>query len=174
MFGWSIRARAWRSASKRAMTCVGVHAGLDDLQGHPAADGLFLLGHEDGAHAALADLLEQLVGADDRAGTLVQAHGLPGAVRVLRQLIDDPGGRGMGAEQGLDPLAQVGIARTGLIEIARPLLGRMALDGVQEDLPGSGECRLSWSPPSFWLQRAMRNPGPKIPKKSRAHDSGGE
>ena len=49
---------------------LGVHAGLDDLQGHLAADGLRLLGHVDDAHAPLADLLQQLVGADDRAGPL--------------------------------------------------------------------------------------------------------
>ena len=44
----------------------------------------------------------------------------------------------MGAEQRLDPLAQVGIARTGLVEIARPLLRRKVLDRVQENVPGSG------------------------------------
>ena len=44
-----------------------VHARLDDLQRHLAADGLRLLGHVDQAHAAFADLLQQLVGADDRA-----------------------------------------------------------------------------------------------------------
>ena len=65
MLGWSIRARACRSASKRAMTWRRVHARLDDLEGDLAADGLRLLGHEDGAHAAFADLLQQLVGADD-------------------------------------------------------------------------------------------------------------
>ena len=47
---------------------VGVHARLDDLEGDLAADGLLLLGHEDDAHAAFADLLQQLVGADERAG----------------------------------------------------------------------------------------------------------
>ena len=35
-----------------------VHARLDDLEGDLAADGLRLLGHEDGAHAAFADLLQ--------------------------------------------------------------------------------------------------------------------
>jgi hypothetical protein len=34
MFGWSISASAWRSASKRATTCLGVHAQLDDLERH--------------------------------------------------------------------------------------------------------------------------------------------
>ena len=73
MLGWSISARAWRSASKRASDLAGVHAGLDDLERDRAADGLLLLGHVDGAHAALADLLQQLVGADDRA----RAFGVP-------------------------------------------------------------------------------------------------
>ena len=40
MLGWSIRASACRSASKRAITCRGVHPRLDDLQGHLAADRL--------------------------------------------------------------------------------------------------------------------------------------
>ena len=47
-----------------------VHAGLDDLERDAAADGLELLGHVDDAHAALADLFEQLVGADEGAGAL--------------------------------------------------------------------------------------------------------
>ena len=64
MLGWSIRASACRSASNRAITCRRVHARLDELQGHLAADRLRLLGHADGAHAALADLLQQLVRAD--------------------------------------------------------------------------------------------------------------
>ena len=38
MFGWSIRARACRSASNRATTCLRVHPRLDHLQGHPPAD----------------------------------------------------------------------------------------------------------------------------------------
>ena len=52
---------------------AGVHARLDDLQRHPAADRVRLLGHEDDAHAPLADRLQQLVGADDRAGALGRA-----------------------------------------------------------------------------------------------------
>ena len=46
---------------------AAVHAGLDDLQGHLAADRLFLLGHKDDPHAPFADLLAKLVGADDVA-----------------------------------------------------------------------------------------------------------
>jgi len=46
----------------------GIHAGLDELEGDLAAHGLVLLGDEDQAHAAFADLLQELVGADHRAG----------------------------------------------------------------------------------------------------------
>ena len=61
MFGWSIRARACRSASNRATTGLRVHARLDDLERHLAADRLGLLGHVDDAHPALAEQLEDPV-----------------------------------------------------------------------------------------------------------------
>src|SRR5205823_11837274 len=64
MLGWSIIARAWRSASKRGDDLGGVQARLDDLDGDHAADGLDLLRHVNHAHPAFADLLEQLVWAD--------------------------------------------------------------------------------------------------------------
>jgi hypothetical protein len=47
-----------------------VHAGLEDFQCDLAADGMLLLGHIDRAKAALADLLEELVGSDFVAGAL--------------------------------------------------------------------------------------------------------
>ena len=46
---------------------AAVHACLDDLQGNLALDRVSLLGHENGAHAAFAELLQELVRADDRA-----------------------------------------------------------------------------------------------------------
>ena len=51
-----------------------VHARLDDLQRDAAADRLLLLGHIDDAHAPFADLLQQLVRADLRAGTFQGGH----------------------------------------------------------------------------------------------------
>ena len=79
------------------MHLPGVHARLDDLQRHPAADRVVLLGHVDDAHAPFADLLQQLVRADDRAEGLdirwgpdrVQpsaANPLPKSPRPLRAL----------------------------------------------------------------------------------------
>ena len=47
-----------------------VHARLDDLERDRPLDRLGLLGHEHDAHAPFADLLQQLVRADDRAGPL--------------------------------------------------------------------------------------------------------
>ena len=95
MFGWSISARACRSASKRAIDLPRVHARLDDLQGDLAADRLRLLGHVDHAHAALADLLQQLVRADDRAGALGD--------RRRRRRRSTVGDRGRGLEEARRP-----------------------------------------------------------------------
>jgi hypothetical protein len=48
-------ARAWRSASNRATTCLGVHAQLDDLERDAAAHRLGLFGDIDHAAAAFAE-----------------------------------------------------------------------------------------------------------------------
>jgi hypothetical protein len=47
-----------------------IHAWLDDFERYFAMDGLLLLGDEDQSHAALADLFQQLVRANHRAGPL--------------------------------------------------------------------------------------------------------
>ena len=70
MFGWSISDRACRSASKRAITCRVSIPGLMILRATLRRTGSLLLGHVDDAHAAFADLLQQLVRADLRAGAL--------------------------------------------------------------------------------------------------------
>src|SRR5262249_27460755 len=63
----------------------GIHPELDDLQRDHAAHGLFLLGHEDHAEAAFADLLEELVAADPRTWGF---GGLPSWPRCRRGLFD--------------------------------------------------------------------------------------
>ena len=68
MLGWSIRARAWRSAPNRARTWRLSMPALMSLSATVRRTGCGLLGHVDRAHAPLADRLEQLVRADDRAG----------------------------------------------------------------------------------------------------------
>jgi hypothetical protein len=64
-----MRASACRSAEP-GDDLARVHARLDDLEGDLALHGLGLLGHEDCAHAAFAELLQELVRADDGPGTL--------------------------------------------------------------------------------------------------------
>ncbi len=85
MFGWSIIARACRSASKRAITWRVSMPGLMIFSATVALNRLGLLGHEDDAHAAFADLFKQLVGADDRAGTFADRLSV---VRSRRDLGD--------------------------------------------------------------------------------------
>jgi hypothetical protein len=101
---------------------VGVHARLDDLQRHAASDRVFLLGHEHGAHPTLADLLEQLVGTDTRAGSFTDrawslGHGSGDAVSRLVGV----GGvfctrLFMSCHYGLDLTAKLLIMAAGLIE----------------------------------------------------------
>ena len=115
-----------------------VHARLDDLQRHLAAHGLGLLGHVDDAHAPFADLLQQLVRADDRAGAFHrlgrrESHGRPRGGRV-----QEATHLGLGFEQPLDPPAQVRVRATNVVEISGPGLGRLPLHGGEEDLVDTG------------------------------------
>ena len=70
MLGWSIRARAWRSAPNRARTWRLSMPALMSFERDRPPHRLGLLGHVDRAHAPFADRLEELVRADDRAGDL--------------------------------------------------------------------------------------------------------
>ena len=78
-------------------------------EGHLAADGLGLLGHEDHAEAAFADLLQELVGADDGAGGfgawLVQgsALGWPPPQETPSECGDCPEGYPAGCERPAGP-----------------------------------------------------------------------
>lgn len=60
---------------------AGVHTGLDDLDRHAAFDRHGLLRHVDEAEAALADLLEDLVGADHRADLFADDRRAGGELR---------------------------------------------------------------------------------------------
>ena len=86
-----------------------VHARLDDLQRHRPLDRLGLLGHEDHAHAAFADLLQQLVGADDRAGRSATGSRCSRR-RLSRRTAGDSRklpGFGMGGQHALDAAGTV-------------------------------------------------------------------
>ncbi len=75
----------------------GIHAGLDDLEGDLAAHRLFLFGHEDDAEAAFAELLEQLVRADDGPWAFLDCGWFDGGGQARRLGGDDAVGPGMRA-----------------------------------------------------------------------------
>ena len=100
--------------------------------------GCGLLGHEDDAHAAFADLLEQLVAADDRAGVLgEQGVGggrlVGGGVGAAIVAVD--GGAVVG-EQLLDAAAEGAVAGAGLFEMLLDGVGGGQLQRGEEDRPG--------------------------------------
>ena len=68
-----------------------VHAGLDDLQGHFAADGLPLRRHVHDAHAPFANLLQQLVGADPGAGEFADGGYVPGGFDSAGRRLQEAG-----------------------------------------------------------------------------------
>ena len=111
-----------------------VHAQLDDLEGHPAADRLLLFGHIDHSAAAFANLLEEFVTPDTVAGLFGgragEAHGRArdlgpyrGALGAGRRGFEEGAGCFMIAEQGLQAQAQRGIIGTSLIQIGSTLAG---------------------------------------------------
>src|SRR5207302_8565551 len=109
-----------------------IHARLENFQSDFTADGLLLLGHENQAEAAFADLLQQLVRADNYAGSFPDRL-LDGGDRA--------GGRGrfqeatdlrLGAEELLDALAYFGIIAADLVQVGCPVWGRL-LPGRKEN-----------------------------------------
>ena len=105
------------------MTCAGIHARLDDLEGDDAPDRLLLLGHVDDAEAALADLLQQLVGAN-HAANVFRRHVSHESCGLLQRIL----GRRLGAVH----------------EKSHHRCGRMAFLGLTMKvyLPGLARCTL--------------------------------
>ncbi len=111
-----------------------VHAGLDDLERHLAAKWVLLLGHENDAETALADFLQELVGADYRAGTLPNRFFF-GSEGIGAGLVEQAVRLSMASQQNFNTLAQSLIPRTSLIEISRPLIGWVILDRREKNGP---------------------------------------
>ena len=110
-----------------------VHAGLDNLERDAAADGSLLFGHEDDAEAPFADLLQQLVGADDASRAFGErinhGHG-DFRGRGLQEIADVR----LDAQEPFDPLAHFFVAGAGFVEIGRPFPEGRLLEGRQVDL----------------------------------------
>src|SRR5262249_55631501 len=78
---------------------LGVHAGLDELDGDQALDRLLLLRHPDGAHAALTDWLNQLVAAREHE-TVLLGNGRRIDRRAARRRPGSPAGAAISREPG--------------------------------------------------------------------------
>ena len=118
---------------------LGIHPGLDDLERHYRLTGLLLFGQEHGAHAPLAQLLQQLVRAELVAGTLGRpqvSRGRP--LRRHRQAGRGPeqetAGTFVGVQKLLDTPPQRLVSRTGLLQKRGPRLGRGLLQGLQKNV----------------------------------------
>ena len=104
-----------------------VHPQFDDLEGDPPAHRFLLLGHIDHAHAAFADLLEELVAANDgtrafvRPGVQQDGLGLPPTLARFQEVNFSRVVKGR--EQLVNPSAQVPILATGAEKIPFPRLG---------------------------------------------------
>ena len=102
-----------------------VHARLDDLERDRPLDRLGLLGHEHDAHAAFADLLQQLVRPDDRAGPLGDrpVDGSAGFVDIssVQETIFSL----VGPQKELYALPQCNVSTARVVEKLVPLLGRV-------------------------------------------------
>ena len=133
MLGWSIRASACRSASKRAMTCFVSMPGLMILSATLRRIGCALLGHVNDAHAPLADLFQQLVGADDRAGPLGEENGTDGGSDRGLNWLQERSCLLVSLQEFLDTPAQKPISAARLVE-ERCLLNRIApFQGFDEE-----------------------------------------
>ena len=136
MFWWSIIARAWRSASKRAMTWWLSMPGLMILSATLRRTGSLLLGHVDDAHAPFADLLEQLVRADHRAGPLRDRRFIGRAAlfdRWCHRLLHEVAGFVDRLQQAIDFRSQVGVGAAGLVQVSGSFAGRFDLQDSTED-----------------------------------------
>ncbi len=112
-----------------------VHPRLDEFDGHQAFDRLGLLRHPYGAHAAFADLLNQLVRADDRAGAFADRH-VEGRVHVhvRRSPLHEAGGPDVGPQERLDRGPQRRVIAACLLQVGRALLGVLTGQRLVEDL----------------------------------------
>ena len=136
-----------------------IHARLDDLQGHLAADGVLLLGDEDQAEPPLADLLHEFIGTDDRAGALGDRLVILGRVRARRNILKKAARGVVGVQERFDFSAQLRVGATGLVEVRGPAIGGQ-LDGRLENAAlGHGALRHSDGRSRFPCANGAETPG---------------
>src|SRR5262245_5352237 len=127
MLGWSISARACRSASKRAMTCFESIPALMSLTATSRLTGSVCWAIHT-APIPFADLFEQLVRANHRAGDFGDRF----IDRDGRRLVETADLR-LGLQQRGDPPVQILVISARFLQIPFPLIGGQ-LDGGEEDI----------------------------------------
>ena len=161
MFGWSIIARACRSASKRAMTCRESIPGLMTLRATRRRTGSCCSAMKTVPMPPSPIGLQQLVRADDRAGLLALRAGIGLGYRRRRgRGFEEVVAPGIGDEESLDAPPQLGVC-AGPVEVRRPGLGAIQLQGGMEDVLDIRSWPVaSVSPrsPPIVLYRGMRRP----------------
>ena len=132
MFGWSIRARACRSASKRAMTCFESMPALMSLTATSRLTGSVCWAIQTVPMPPFADLFNELVRADDGAGTFgVRLVNRPRKFRAT--------GWWVGAEpivsgkQGVKLNSEPRVVPADILEIGGPVGKRCQANSVQKD-----------------------------------------
>jgi hypothetical protein len=81
-----------------------------------------------GGHAAFADLLQELVRADDRAGTFRDR-----LISGDSRLVEQAAGTSVGGQQGFDLRSQGRVLTAGSVQEGRPLRGGANLQGLGKD-----------------------------------------
>src|SRR5262245_59143215 len=133
------------------LLALRVHPRLDELDGDQAFDRLGLLRHPDRAHAAFADLFDELVRADDGTGGFRRRLVDRGDAADWRWRLQEAGLLFVGAQQDVNALAQAGIGPAGLLEVFR--------SGVRRtDLPGDVEDR-------FFIEHFAGHDSPALPRR---------
>ena len=163
MLGWSIIARACRSASKRAITCRVSMPGLMIFSATRRSTGSFLLGHVDHAHAPFADLLQQLVGADLRAG-LFEGGLVERGKEGVGGCVHDAAPAVVGLQQTFHLPPQLRIAVASAVQVGLPLVRRLDLNRCTENRVHA-RFFAHRSTPDLTFQLPMRRNGSGRPRR---------
>ena len=110
-----------------------VHAGLDELERDRPPHRLGLLGHVDRAHAPLADRLQELVRADDRAGDLGRRTRGRRESRRRGSSFEEAAGLKVGVDQPLNAVTQLVVRTASAGQERGSLRFRGDLDRSAED-----------------------------------------
>src|SRR5262249_40690834 len=106
-------------------------------------------GHEDHAKAAFADLLQELVRADEAAGLFLKGM-MDRRFQLGRRTLEKTVGRFVGLEQPFDPLPQGRVVRARLVEIGGPLGGIVFLKRRDKNRPLTHSVFLQFRDSAAW------------------------